>query len=198
MVLLLVRHGATDANHRGLLLGRSDPELSARGRTQAEALAAWLPAADVVVSSPLRRARQTAALLSSDVTVDDRWTELDYGPYDGMAPDSVPPDLWARWRADPMDAPVGVEPLGVLGERVRSACRELSGVAADSVVVVVTHVSPVKAALAWALGVGDEISWRLFVEDGSVSRVDVGAGGPVVRWFNRRGHDPAEHGEESC
>jgi broad specificity phosphatase PhoE len=197
VVLLLVRHGATDANERGLLLGRADPELSARGLAQAREMAAWLPHAELVVSSPLRRARQTAALLSADVTIDDRWTELDYGPYDGSAPDSVPADVWARWRADPTDAPNGVEPLAALGARVRAACAELSPIAEAGLVVVVTHVSPIKAALAWALGVGDEISWSLFVEDASVSRIDVQASGPVVRWFNRVGHDPAEHREET-
>ncbi len=128
--------------------------------------------------------------------VDDRWIELDYGPYDGSTPGSVPADVWARWRADPTDAPAGVEPLAALGARVRAACHELSPIAETGLVVVVTHVSPIKAALAWALGAGDEISWRLFVEDGSVSRIDVEASGPLVRWFNRVGHDPAEHGEE--
>jgi len=68
---------------------------------------------------------------------------------------------------------------------VTAACEELSAVAASAVVVVVTHVSPVKAALAWALGVPDGIAWRLFVEDAGVSRSDVGDQGPVVRWFNR-------------
>ena len=86
-----------------------------------------------------------------------------------------------------MFTPPGVEPLEVLGARVRAACDELSAVARSATVVVVTHVSPVKAALAWALGVSDRIAWRLFVEDASVSRIDVEAGGPVVRWFNRCG-----------
>jgi broad specificity phosphatase PhoE len=56
---------------------------------------------------------------------------------------------------------------------------------ASEVVVVVTHVSPIKAALAWALDVPVTIAWRTFVEDASVSRIDVGASGPAVRWFNR-------------
>ena len=51
--------------------------------------------------------------------------------------------------------------------------------------MVVTHVSPIKAALAWALDVPVEIAWRMYVEDAGVSRIDVGPDGPVVRWFNR-------------
>ena len=57
-------------------------------------------------------------------------------------------------------------------------------------VVVVTHVSPIKAAVAWALDVPDTIAWRMYVEDASVSRIDIGPDGPVVRWFNR-GSAPA-------
>jgi broad specificity phosphatase PhoE len=185
VVLLLVRHGETAANQRGHLLGRADPELSPRGREQAGALAAWLPPADLVVTSPLRRARQTAERLAADVVVDERWIELDYGPYDDRPPTSMPDDLWVRWRTDPAFTPPGVEPLAALGARVGAACEELSSIAASAVVVVVTHVSPVKAALAWALGVPDDIAWRMFVEDAAVSRIDVDDRGPVVRWFNR-------------
>jgi broad specificity phosphatase PhoE len=51
--------------------------------------------------------------------------------------------------------------------------------------VVVTHVSPIKAAIAWALGVPHDVAWRMWVEDASVSRLDPGPHGPVLRWFNR-------------
>ncbi len=56
--------------------------------------------------------------------------------------------------------------------------------------VVVSHVSPIKAAIGWALGldpVGHSLAGRLFVEDAAVSRIDVVHGVPVVRWFNRHG-----------
>ena len=50
--------------------------------------------------------------------------------------------------------------------------------------VVVSHVSPIKAAIAWALGVGDEVAWRLFVQVASVARIGVGPGGPSLHSFN--------------
>jgi broad specificity phosphatase PhoE len=184
-MLHLVRHGRTDANAQGLLLGRADPPLSEEGRRQAVALAGILPSGARVISSPLRRTRETAEAFGLDVEVDERWIELDYGPYDDRPPTSMPDDLWVRWRTDPAFTPPGVEPLAALGARVSAACEELSSVAASAVVVVVTHVSPVKAALAWALGVPGDIAWRLFVEDAAVSRIDVDDRGPVVRWFNR-------------
>ncbi len=68
------------------------------------------------------------------------------------------------------------------------AALDLIAEAAGSEVVVVTHVSPIKASLAWALGVGDEIAWRCFVEPASVLRIAVGPGGPTVQSFNDVAH----------
>ena len=129
-----------------------------------------------MVVSPLRRARETAAAFGRPVEVDERWIELDYGEFDGRPIVDVPPDLWPTWRADPHFAPPGGESLVTLGVRVRGACEELLDEARERDVVVVSHVSPIKAAIAWALGVGDEVAWRLFVQVASIARVDDRAG----------------------
>jgi broad specificity phosphatase PhoE len=184
-MLLLVRHGETPPNRRGLLLGRADPSLTDVGHEQARRLAAALPVPDLVVSSPLRRARESAAAFGRPVELDDRWLELDYGEFDGQPAAAVTADVWARWRADPSFSPPGGESLETLSTRVRGACAALAEAAAVSTVVVVTHVSPIKAAIAWALDVPVAISWRMYVEDASVSRIDIEPQGPVVRWFNR-------------
>ena len=186
-MLLLVRHAETAANARGHLLGRADPPLSPLGQEQAAALAAWLPPVDVVVSSPLRRARQTAALLGPPTRVDERWIERDYGPFDDRPQDSITAEMWRRWQADDSFTPPGVEADRAVAARVREACADLVAAATSATVVVVTHVSPIKAAIEWALGTTQPLAWRLFVEDASVSRIDVDASGPVVRWFNRCG-----------
>ena len=185
MMLLLVRHGETLANRGGLLLGRSDPALTERGEEQARQVASTFSLPDRVISSPLRRARDTAAAFGRPVEIDERWIELDYGELDGRAPDSVPDEVWAQWRADSSFAPPGGESLSTLSSRVAAACAELWEEAASSTVVVVTHVSPIKAALAWAMDVPIATSWRMYVEDASVSRIDLSSDGPVVRWFNR-------------
>jgi broad specificity phosphatase PhoE len=184
-VLLLVRHGETRPNVERRLLGRIDPPLTLRGEEQARTVAAALPRPDRVVSSPLRRAVQTAAGFGIDVEIDDRWIELDYGEFDGRVLADVPAETWTHWRRDSSFAPPGGESLDALATRVHAACEELAPAASSDVVVVVSHVSPIKAALAWALGVPVSIAWRMFVEDASVSRIDVGATGPSVRWFNR-------------
>ncbi len=58
--------------------------------------------------------------------------------------------------------------------------------------VVVSHVSPVKAAVGWALDVGPEVAWRTFVAPGSITRLGVGPTGPVLRGFNETAHLPAD------
>ena len=184
-VLLIVRHGQTLTNREGRLLGRADPPLSDLGEEQARQLARLLPTPDLIISSPLRRARDTAAEFGQDVAIDERWIELDYGEFDGQLPAEVPAHVWAHWRADPQFCPPGGESLCALAERVGAACDDVWERAAKSTVVVVTHVSPIKAALAWALEVPIGISWRMFVEDASVSRIDARDGGKVLRWFNR-------------
>jgi broad specificity phosphatase PhoE len=191
-VLYLVRHGRTAQNAARLLLGRMDVPLDELGLRQAAALGAVpaLASAARVVSSPLARARETALMIGPPVDVDDRWLEIDYGIYDG-AELSAAPELWAGWDADLEFRPPQGESLADLGRRVRAACDELWEQAATEDVVVVSHVSPIKAAVAWALGVGDELCWRTFLDTASITVVGPGRKGPTLRSFNETGHRPA-------
>jgi len=50
--------------------------------------------------------------------------------------------------------------------------------------VVVSHVSPIKAAAAWALGAGDGVAWRMHLDLASVCRIRTGARPPVLVSFN--------------
>jgi probable phosphoglycerate mutase len=199
-VLIVVRHGRTAANASGLLLGRLDPGLDPVGETQAEALGAALGAGSIqrVISSPLARTRRTAETIAAAagglaVDLDDRWLELDYGELDGTPLGDVPAAIWTSWRADPDFAPPGGESLRSLRARVDAACAELlAGPAGGGDVVVVTHVSPIKAALGWALGADDQVNWRAFVAPASITRIDLRRGAsPVLCSFNETGHLPA-------
>jgi broad specificity phosphatase PhoE len=191
-VLFLVRHGESVGNAQGLLLGRADAELTALGLRQAASVRhlLQLPVAEVR-TSPLRRARHTAEQLrlGLPVTVDERWVEVDYGEFDGRPLSDVPAEVWQRWMHDPGFRPEGGESLVEVEARVVEACSELfaeAGAGArrrDEDVVVVSHVTPIKTAVAWALGVGD-LSFRLHLRTGSVSRIGWGAHGPVLHGFN--------------
>jgi broad specificity phosphatase PhoE len=191
-VLVLVRHGEATANAAGLLLGRSDVPLTAKGWEQAAALGPRLGRVSRLLSSPLRRALDTAGALGLSVPleVDDRWVEVDYGEHEGRALGDVPSEVWRRWRRDPGYRPEGGESLAEVGERVRAACEELlaspgsAGRSEEGDVVVVSHVSPIKAAVGWALGAGDGLAWRLHLSTGSITRLGWGPDGPVVHGFN--------------
>lgn len=193
MTLVLVRHGQTAVNAEGRLQGRIDASLTDLGRRQAAASGAAL-GGDVrrVVVSPLLRARQTAeefALPASvPVDVDERWVELDYGSWDGQLLRSMPTEDWDRWRDDVTFAPPGGESLVALAARVRAACADLADEARDHDVIVVSHVSPIKAAVAWALGVGPETSWRMYLGVAAICRIEIGARGPSLVGYNSVAH----------
>ena len=187
-MLFVVRHGRTAANASGLLLGRLDPDLDELGVRQSAAAAVALGTVDRVVSSPLLRTRRTAEAFGLEVEVDDRWIEMDYGEFDGRPVADVPAAIWREWRHDLGWAPPGGESHRSLGVRVRAALDDLFEASRTSDIVVVTHVSPVKAALAWALGVGDEVAWRTFVAPASVMTVGAGPDGPSLRGFNDVSH----------
>ena len=184
-MLYVVRHGQTAANAAGLIQGQTDPELTDLGRQQAVALAAVLPPGAPVVSSPLLRARQTAESISRAYTVDQRWIELDFGSLEGVPVSDARLTTYPAWMHDPDWAPEGGESLAACGRRVSEACDELLPQVAGGDVVVVSHVTPIKAAVAWALGVGPQISWRMFVDLGSITTVAVNPSGvPVLRTYN--------------
>lgn len=183
-MLYVVRHGRTAVNAAGKLLGRNDPELDETGRKQASDLASRLGKVDLVISSPLKRTMETASYIGATVETDSRWLELDYGKLEGLSIESVDNEVWKKWRSDIHWAPDGGESLAALGARVTEACEEVVKISKDKDVVVVTHVSPVKAVLAWVLGVDDGVAWRCYVAPGSSMAIKMGDFGPVLHNFN--------------
>lgn len=196
-MIVLVRHGETDANARGLLLGRADPPLSGVGREQAYGVAQALERLDrplAVLSSPLRRAHETAACIADvfELEVEDEiaMIEMDYGEWDERPLADVPRDVWLGWRDDVDFAPPGGESLRAVQGRVSACMERLVTRAGDGMLVMVSHVSPIKAAALWAMGVGDrpELAWRLRLDLASITRIGPGPLGPVLAGFNQRVH----------
>jgi broad specificity phosphatase PhoE len=188
-VLIVVRHGRTEANASGLLLGRRlDPGLDDLGVRQARALAGVVSGATRIVCSPLRRTRETAEVLGLPVTIDDRGVEIDYGTLDGTPLAAVPERTWTEWRADIGFVPGGGESLAALGERVREAADDLAEEARHHDIVVVTHVSPIKAVAAWALGAPDEVVWRMYCAPASVTEIATGGRAPSLHSYNVTTH----------
>ena len=190
--LLLVRHGQTDANRDGVLLGRSDPDLNATGLVQAAAIAERVAAlAPVrVLASPLRRAASTAAVIADAcglaVEVDERLIEVDYGVHEGTALADLPPELVLRWRTDADFAPERGESLASVQVRAGEFATDVLATLRTGPVVAVSHVSPIKAVVCWALGLAPLHQWRMRLDNATLTRLAPGPDGPVLLSFNER------------
>jgi len=145
--VLLVRHGRTALNAEGRLRGLADPDLDDVGVEQAHRTARALAFAgpvDLVVSSPLRRAQQTARLIAaaSDAPfrADPRFNDRDYGPWTGR----VKADVIARWGS--VDDAPGVEPQADVLARAMRGLDELAE-HDHELVAVVTHDAVIRPLL---------------------------------------------------
>ena len=192
-LLTLVRHGQTAANAQNLLQGHINHPLDEVGLAQVSLLGGALQKiapVSRVVASPLLRAQQTAQAISQglsqhiEVETDPRWIELNYGDFDGQPVSSVSPEQWATWRTDEHFRPPHGETLAELSVRVHEAIDALLADSVSAHIVVVSHVSPIKAAVAWALGVGVEVSWRTALDRASMTTVRLDAKHPALKTFN--------------
>ena len=194
-MIFIVRHGETALNREGRLQGRIDLELSERGGEQVTRVSQRF-APDLVAriyTSPLRRAQQTAAAIAevsgAGVEVDDRLLELDYGEWDGKPLSEMRTPRGELWFADPTFAPPGGESLVDVTARVEAFCRDRLRPDGGERIVAVSHVSPIKAAVIWALGVDERATLRMQLGLASISTIGARAnGGPYLVSFNDCAH----------
>jgi probable phosphoglycerate mutase len=150
--LFLVRHGQSTHNAAELLQGQADPPLSELGRGEAERLRparAGIPA-QRVITSDLRRARETAELLGHPgARPDARWREIDVGAWAGRPLAEFPGGSEPAWRGGPLAAPDG-ESWARFQARVAGAVDELA--AAGGSWLVVCHGGVVRATLSHVTG----------------------------------------------
>jgi broad specificity phosphatase PhoE len=187
-MLFLVRHGRTAINVGNRLQGRIDHPLDDVGIQQSKEIAAVIRNIDRVISSPLIRAKQTAEAFGKPIEIEERFIELDYGDFDGMLQKDVSEDIWRQWRGNNDYRPPNGESLHELDGRVRGALSDLMEDARLKNVVVVSHVSPIKAAIAWAIGSDVGVSWKMLLDRASISRIEITENGPRMRGFNDTSH----------
>ncbi|HET7530354.1 MAG TPA: bifunctional RNase H/acid phosphatase [Mycobacteriales bacterium] len=194
----LLRHGETPLSTERRFSGRGDPELTDKGWAQARAAAARFAGRDItaVVSSPLRRAAQTAAAVAEvaggTVVTDDELVETDFGDWEGHSWAEIQqgwPDALAAWLADPSTAPPGGESFAATFARVARARERLADAYSGSTIVVVSHVTPIKSLLRDALDAPAHAVYRMHLDPASLSLVDWydGTAG-VVRLVNDTSH----------
>ncbi|WP_411089423.1 bifunctional RNase H/acid phosphatase [Streptomyces sp. 061-3] len=199
---VLLRHGETalTPEKRFSGSGGSDPELSAAGRHQAERVAESLAARGTIqeiISSPLRRCRETAATVGArlglPVQIEDGLRETDFGAWEGLTfaevRDRYGPDLDA-WLASTRTPPTGGgESFAEVARRVSATRDRLTTRHAGRTVLLVTHVTPIKTLARLALGAPPESLFRMELSAASLSAVAYYADGNAsLRLLNDTSH----------
>ena len=205
--LVLVRHGVTEHTIGKLFSGgmaSSNPPLNDEGREQARATGEWLAPLsgtfDALVSSPVRRTRETAEILAEflDLEIEEEpgIAEMEFGTWDGMSFTDVHeqyPDEIGSWLGDLESAPHGGESFRAVEKRVLEGRDRIVSSYAGQTVVVVSHVTPIKTLVADALGAPLEAVYRMELAPASVSVISyfkVGPDGDIpmagLRLFNGR------------
>ena len=174
--LVLVRHGLTDWNEQGRLLGRTHVELNVRGRAQADAVAQALHNLPLraVWSSPLRRAQETAEPIAqahglcveTETGLDEVWLGRWVGKTFGEIQDD--PDL-RRCLDDPLYTCDAIEPAVSVEQRVVDVVERLRADAADKAVALVSHGDPLRILVSHYLHMHLPDYRRLVIGNGSVS-----------------------------
>jgi probable phosphoglycerate mutase len=197
---VLLRHGETPLSGERRYAGRGDIPLTATGLEQAAAAAARLAARggiDLIVTSPLRRTRQTADAVAAatgvPLVVGDGWAETDFGEWEGLSHAEAErgwPEQMAAWLSDTGAAPPGGESFAATSDRVLAALDTLLAEHAGSTVLVVSHVTPIKIVLLRALLAPPAAVRRIQLDVACLSEVDWFADGDlgVVHTVNDTAH----------
>jgi probable phosphomutase (TIGR03848 family) len=190
---LLVRHAQCDGTG-SLLAGRLPGiSLNARGRAQAQRLAGWLADTPIaaVYTSPLERARQTAAAIAGPhhltAVCDDAFMEVDFGEWTGRTTAELHDN--ESWRAfntvrGTTRIPGGELMLDVQARAVHGLLR-LAREHPDDRVAVITHADVIRSLLAHALAMPLDAMLRLEVAPASLSEVELHGTWPRVTCINR-------------
>lgn len=197
----MVRHGQTPTTGK-LLPGRAAGlHLADTGLAQAQAVAAritGLSRVDAIYSSPLERARETAApigkALGQKVKIDKGLLECDFGDWTGAELKALMklPE-WTTVQRSPSTFrfPNG-ESFTEMQTRIVSAIDRLRATHPGGVIVCVSHADPIKAAVAHAMGTHIDLFQRIVISTCSVSAVAYSNHGPVVLTVNSGGGSLSE------
>ena len=189
--LILVRHGLTDWNEQGRLLGRTHVELNASGRAQAEAVANALCSDKVhaVLASPLRRAQETAEpiarrlglLVETDSDLDEVWLGRWIGKTWGEIRNE--PDI-RSFGSDPLHVSDAFEPAAQVRERVLRLAERLRQAHHGHTLVLVSHGDPLRVLVSHYLSMPLASYRSLQIANGSISRLRLFDGGAQLQLLN--------------
>jgi probable phosphoglycerate mutase len=195
---LLLRHGQTAMSAERRFAGRGDIPLTKEGARQAARAARSLArtGVDIIVTSPLQRARRTAEAVAeasgAALVVDDDLVEADFGSWEGLTFAEAGrqwPDELTAWLASPDAAPPGGESFAMVALRVLTALDRLLDAHRHRTAVVVSHVTPIKTLVCRALLAPPEAMFRMNLDVASLSRIDCfDNGSALLRSLNDTAH----------
>lgn len=198
--VMLMRHGETDWNREGRVMGRNPIELNALGRAQVEAAARFAQTIkpDVIVSSPLVRARQTAELMATNldgvpVVEEPAIAEVMYGRWEGMVyHDLIDDPHYVDYRKSPLDHPTpgGETMMQVQARGVEAVVRFLSERPGGRIMFV-SHGDIIRTVLCHFLELELGHFHRLRVDNASISTVQVSGKFAELKFLNALA-DPAQ------
>lgn len=167
MKLYVVRHGQTDWNLEHRVQGITDIPLNEKGREDAKELVPLVKKLniDVVIASPLDRARETAKIITDGaypINTDDRIIERDWGLNEGAPLDEV--DKWDCWDVILNTRVQNIEAIQDFMDRVSNFIEEIKIKYKDKNVLIVTH-SAVSRVIHYML--------EKIPEDGDISKIDI-------------------------
>ena len=163
MQIYLIRHGEIDSNVKKIYAGTSEEPLNANGRRQVESLASRLEGRgiELIYTSPLRRAVETAKILSEKLkvplVVERDLREILLGPLDGLSHNQVItqyPEIWKIWNENPAELKLeGMEPLETVQQRILAVIRNwVSSYGQPSIIAGVTHLAVLRCVLLYTQG----------------------------------------------
>lgn len=200
-LFLLVRHGLTPTTGK-ILPGRAPGlHLAEQGQAQAQAASeriAALKQVDGVYSSPLERARETAAPIGKarelKVRVDKGLLECDFGQWTGEELKKLMklPEWGTVMRAPSTFRFPGGESFTEMQGRMVNTIDRLRAAHTGGVVVCVSHADPIKAVVAHAMGTHIDLFQRIVISPCSITAIAYSLGGPVVLTVNSTGGSLAD------
>jgi broad specificity phosphatase PhoE len=182
MRILLLRHAETEWNRERRFQGWRDVPLSATGREQAESAARLLAATriDAVWSSPLARARDTAAIIAAPhrlaVQESEAFREMGFGDWEGLTREEVReryPDAHRAWAESPHEAAwPGAEPLAAVRVRALAGLEALRAAYTGQTVCLVSHGITGRLLILEALGLGPDRLWSFQLSSTGISELE--------------------------
>jgi broad specificity phosphatase PhoE len=200
--IILIRHGQTNWNDCGSagphFRGRIDVALNAAGVAQAQALADCLALTpiDVIYSSPLERAMDTARPIANrhgqEVKAFHSLLDIDYGLWGGRSMAEVAeqwPELYHRWQTAPHTVQIpGGESLDAIQARIDDGLEKLLAQHDRQVVVLVGHQAVNKVAICRLLGLDNSAFWRIRQDTGCINRFNYDSDGGSALTINEVCH----------